>query len=55
MLSVNCLISSFKRRAFLHVRRHQHHRAMMAFGHFGYQRGAGGAGEFAKLALIAGF
>ncbi|WP_211777698.1 hypothetical protein, partial [Klebsiella sp. 28] len=39
----------------LHVRRHQHHRAAVAFGHLRHQGGAGCAGQLAKLALIAGF
>ncbi len=39
----------------LHVRRHQHHRAVVAFGHLRHQGGAGCAGQLAKLALIAGF
>ncbi|UNB77277.1 hypothetical protein MJK71_11275 [Escherichia coli] len=39
----------------LHVRRHQHHRAVVAFGHLRHQSGAGCAGQLAKLALIAGF
>ncbi len=38
----------------LHIRGDQHHRARMALGDFGaLQRGAGRAGQFPQLALVA--
>lgn len=39
----------------LHIGGYQYHRAAVALGHFSHQSGAGRAGQFAKLALIAGF